>query len=127
MLVTQILNSLNDYRVNLGRRVRIVAIGPLMHPFHHIEAVRSVQAELVAIEQIRNERQVPISSELVGHELTVGPDTDDIGEKEDGLAGVLSGLFGRRGDIGVVLAGDLDRLSGRMTSKIGQQLSLGNA
>lgn len=55
--------------------------------------------DLVALEKIRDDGQVAIVGELVGEQLGVAEDTEDVGQEDNGLIGVLV-VFGGR-DVGV--------------------------
>lgn len=56
-------------------------------------------AELVTLEQVRDDRQVSALGELISEKLGVGVDAEDIGHEDDGLFGglVVLGV----GDVGV--------------------------
>lgn len=56
-------------------------------------------ADLVALEKIREDGQVAIVGELVSEKLGVGKDAEDVGQEDNGLVGVLVVLGG--GDVGV--------------------------
>lgn len=55
--------------------------------------------DLVALEKIRDDSQVAIVGELVGEKLGIGEDTEDIGQEDNSLVGVLVILGGS--DVGV--------------------------
>ena len=55
--------------------------------------------DLVALEKIRDDSQVAIVGELVGEELGVAEDAEDVGQEDNGLVGVLVVLGGD--DVGV--------------------------
>ena len=56
-------------------------------------------ADLVTLEQVRDDRQVAALGELIGEELGVGEDAEDVGQEDDGL---LRGLVVLGvGDVGV--------------------------
>ena len=62
--------------------------------FNHIMA-----KDGVAVEEVGDDGQVAIVGVLVGKELAVDEETEDVGEDDDGLVGVLVVL--RVGDVGV--------------------------
>jgi len=91
--------------------MRVLAVGPVVEPPHKVKTLRAVQGQLVAVEHVEQQRQVAVGSKLVGDELAVLPDADDVRDEQD--AGALVLLVGGRGcEVGVVLAGDPDRLAG---------------
>lgn len=92
--LTGILNS----RLNDGLNVGGLVVGK---PCTQISLARLHVAEtdLVALEKIRDDSQVTIVGELVGEELGVDVDAEDIGQEDNGLLGGLVIL--RVGDVGV--------------------------
>jgi hypothetical protein len=63
--------------------VGIVSTRAFRQPCHKIESLRSIQAQWIAIEQIRDDGIVSICRELISHQLAVLPDTDHIGKVND--------------------------------------------
>lgn len=89
--------------------MRVLAIAALSQPSHDVEVCRPVQGHCVAVEQIRDDGVVAIGGVLVGHQLAVLPDTDNIWQVED--CGVLvDGLASRNGFVGLDAA-NLDGLA----------------
>lgn len=56
-------------------------------------------ANLVTLEQVRDDRQIATLGEFISEQLGVGEDAEDIGQEDDGLLGglVVLGV----GDVGV--------------------------
>lgn len=67
----------NDW-VNLRGEMRIVSICSVVEPFWEIEVCWSIQENWVAVVEIGDEGVVAVGSELVCHQLTVGPNTYEI-------------------------------------------------
>jgi hypothetical protein len=63
-----------------------------------IAGIHISDADLVTLEQIRDDGQEAIVGELIGEELGIGENAEDIGQEEDGLLGSLVIL--RVGDVG---------------------------
>ena len=63
--------------------MRIVAISSLCQPLHKVKSLGRVQADGVAIEQVRHEGVVSIGSELIGHQLAVLPDANYVWQVEN--------------------------------------------
>lgn len=61
----------------------VLSIRSLRQPSHKIKVLRSVQAQGIAIEQVRNQGIVSVRSILISHQLAVLPDANDVGEEED--------------------------------------------
>lgn len=98
-----------------------VAVGALLEPLHNVEALGARFGELVAVEGVDDQAQVAVGGILVGQELGVLPDAEDVRDVEDGS--VLVGLLGgRRCQVAVMLAANLDELAGGGTS-IGIEVS----
>jgi hypothetical protein len=107
IFLLQGLDSFEDNGVDGLLGVGVVALGALGQPGHEVEALGAVQGNGVAVEDINDQGEVAISGKLVGHQLAVLPDADDVGDVEEANALVLV-VGRRRGEVGVVLAGDLD-------------------
>lgn len=90
----------------------VVSIAALGHPAHEVEVVGAVKRERVAVEDVENQGEVALGGQLVGHELGVLPDADDVGEEKEGLSGLLGAS--RLGDVGIPLVGDLGHGAGRL-------------
>jgi hypothetical protein len=79
--------------------MRVIPTRPLRQPSHEIKPFRPVQRQRITVKQIWYQSVIPISSELVGHELGVLPDANHIGQVED--RGVFVDCFpGGRGYVG---------------------------
>lgn len=91
--------------------MRVVAAGALVEPLEDVEALGAVELDGVAVEEVGNERGVALGGKVVGHELAVLPDADDVGDVEQAVA-LLGLVDGRRGEVGVDAVGDLDILAG---------------
>lgn len=113
-LLPQIRNTLFDNGIHLLRRVRVVPTRPLRQPSHEIKTLMPVQRHRITVKQIWHQSIIPISGELVGHELGVLPDANHIGQVED--RGVfVDCLFGRRGYVGFDAA-DFNEFAGGFTT-----------
>jgi hypothetical protein len=82
-LLLQILNRLLHNRIHGLISMRVVAISSLCQPLHNIKPRRGVQADGIAIEQVRHEGIVSIGSELISHQLAVLPDADYVWQVEN--------------------------------------------
>lgn len=51
--------------------------------------LHGLEGDLVTLEQVGDDGQVAIVGELVGKQLGVGVDAEDVGQEEDGLFGAL--------------------------------------
>lgn len=67
--------------------MRVVAGRALGNPSHDVEALRSRVSDLVAVKEVGDHAGVAVGGELVGHQLAVDPDAEDVGHVDD--AGVL--------------------------------------
>lgn len=114
VLLLQSLDSVDDDGVDGLLGMRVVARGALGHPGHKVKVAGSVERDWVAIEGVDDQGEVAVGGELVGHQLAVLPDANDVGDVEQADALVLL-VGGRSGKVAVVLPGDLDVLAGRGT------------
>lgn len=82
------LQSLGDDGVDSLGSVRVLAVRALLQPLHDVDLARRepVLWELVAVEEVGNDAEVSVGSVLVGNQLAVGPDAEDVGKVEDGSA-----------------------------------------
>lgn len=120
--VPQSLDALDNNRVNSRRRVRVVATRALGNPLDEVKVALAVQRQRIAVEDVRHQHGVALGGEVVGQQLAVLPDANDIGDEENALA--VAGLVGgRRGQVGVNGAVDLDVLAGGFAP--GPMISLG--
>lgn len=111
VLLLQCLDAVHHDRVNESLGVRVLAVGPLLEPLHEVESLRAVEGDGIAIEHVEKQRQITIGGKLVGDELAVLPNADDVRDEQD--ADALVRLVGGRGcEVGVVLVGDADQLAG---------------
>lgn len=62
-----------------------------------LSTLHSSNVDGIAGEEVRNNGEVAILGKLVSDELAVGVDTEDVGQDEDGLVGLLLGL----GEVGL--------------------------
>lgn len=109
-LLLQSLDGLKDDGIDIFRGVRVVPIATLGEPGHEVKAIGPVELKCVAIEDVDYQSQIAAVGELVGHEVRVLPETDDIGDVEK--ADILVRLALRRGGyVGIILSGDLDVLA----------------
>lgn len=114
LLGLQPLDGVNDDRIHGLVCVRVVAGRSLLAPGEEVEALGWALRDRVAIEEVDDERQVAVGSELVGHELAVLPDAEDVREVEN--RGVLARRGGIRSrQVGSMLA-DLDIGASRLAA-----------
>lgn len=88
-------------------------------PRHEVEIRATVQGKRIATEGVHDDRVVSICGVLVGEQLAVFPNTDDIGEEEDGTVFVHCFALGL-GYVGVVAAIELDHRAGDLASADGK-------
>lgn len=86
----QRLDPRDNDRINLLGRMRMLPILPLANPRHHIIRPPPLKVQRIALEQVRDERRVPVGRELVREELAVGVDAVDVRDVEK--CGVVAGL-----------------------------------
>lgn len=103
--------------------MRVLAIRSLIQPLHKVKSRGPVKRDCIFIEDIEQQRQVAVGSELVCEELAILPDADHIGDEED--SGTFVFLIGRRPrEVCVVLAGDGNQLArGRAPRQEGYDVS----
>ena len=102
-------NCLLNNRVHILKCMRIIAARALLQPLHEVKARRSIKLQLITVKEIRDDGVVPVCCELVGHQLGVLPDPNNVGEVDD--CGVfVDGLAFRFGDVGFDNA-DFDALA----------------
>jgi hypothetical protein len=114
--ITQRLDALDDDGVNGLGGVRVVASRSLGHPGPKVKVARPVQAEGVAVEDVGHQDGVALGGKIVGQQLAVLPDANDIGDEEDALA-LASLVGGGSGQVGVNVAVDLDVLALGLTPR----------
>lgn len=71
--------SLDD-RVNL---VSAMLAKPLLNV--DLSGLESVEGQLIAVKEVRNDGQVPVGGEVIGEQLAVVVETKDVGDDEDRL------------------------------------------
>jgi hypothetical protein len=109
--IPEILDALHNNGVNSRGSVRVVAGWALGDPFEKVKVALAVQRQRVAVEDVWQQHGVALSGKVVGQQLAVLPDANDVGDEENGLA--IAGLVGgRSGEVGVDGAVDLDVLAG---------------
>lgn len=84
----------------------VVAGRSLLEPGHDLETGGWVLRDRVAVEEVDDERQVAVGSVLIGHELAVLPDAQDVREIKNGGVLVRYGGVGSRQVAGMLA--DLD-------------------
>lgn len=110
MLLLEILDGVDDDGIDLLLAVGVVAVAASCEPLHDVEALGKGEGQLVAVEEIDDQGGVAVGGELVGQQLAVVPDAEDVGDEED--TGVLVRLVGGGlGEVALILAGDGDLLS----------------
>lgn len=108
-LVLEVLEGELDDGVDGFLGVGVLAVGALGQPLHEVEVGGAVEGEGVLVEEVGDDGVVAVGGELVGHQLAVLPDADDVRQVQQGDAVVLVAALGL-GHVHVVLA-DLDRLA----------------
>lgn len=71
--------------------MRVVARRSSLEPRKEVEIVRAIKSQRISIENINYQSCVAIACILVGNQLAILPDTDDIGEKKKGDTLMSSG------------------------------------
>lgn len=104
--LTDVLDRSLDDGVDVGGLVLGEPRGEI-----NVAGVHVGDADLVTLEQIRDDGQVAALGELIGEQLGVGEDAEDVGEEDDGLLGglVVLGV----GDVGVDYDGEREKLLAR--------------
>lgn len=92
--ITNVLECGLDDGVDI---IRLVLREPCT--YINIARVHVADVDLVTLEKIRDDGQVAIVGELVGEELGVAENTEDVGQEDNSLIGVLVVLGG--GNVGV--------------------------
>lgn len=92
----------------------VLSIGPSTQPLHEVEAFGHGHGNGVAVEDVDNNGVVTVGGELVGHELGVLPDAEDVGDVEEGDTIVLVGAL-RLSNVSLVLA-NLGEATGGLAS-----------
>lgn len=82
--LTHVLDGLLDDGVDVGGLVVGQPGGQI-----GLAGLHGGDGDLVTLEQVGDDSQVAIGGELVGEELGVGENAEDIGQEEDGLVGAL--------------------------------------
>lgn len=109
--VPESLDALDDNGVNGRGSVRVVAIRALGDPFDKVKVSLAVQRQRITVEDVWQQHGVSLRGKVVGQQLAVLPDTQDVGDEENALA-IASLVGGRSGQVGVNGAVDLDVLAG---------------
>jgi hypothetical protein len=94
--------------------VRVLAVGALVEPLHDVNIAQAVHGDRVAVEEVGHQGQVAVGGELIGDQLAVLPDAEDVRQVEDGRVLVRLALR-RSSEVGIVLA-DLDGLAAGLAS-----------
>lgn len=95
--------------------MRVLAVGSLRQPLHKVKVVGAVEREGVAVEDVNDQGIVAVGGELVGHQLAVLPDANDVWNVQQSGAVMLLVALGL-GDVGIVLA-DLDDGAGGLAAE----------
>jgi hypothetical protein len=111
--VTDVLDRSLDDGVDVGGLVLGQPSGEIGLAGFHVG-----DANLVTLEQIRDDGQVAALGELIGEELGVGEDAEDVGEEDNGLLGglVVLGV----GDVGVDYEGEEGAVSSVFLTQAGR-------
>lgn len=88
---------------------------PLANPRHQIVRPPPLKVQRVALEQVRDERRVPVGRELVREELAIAVDAVDVRDVEKG--GVFAGcVCGGGCEVGFDVVVDCDVLASGFAS-----------
>lgn len=99
----------DDWIDGLGG-VWVVAPGTLGEPGHEVKVVWAVELKSIAVEKIRHDGVVAVGGELIGHQLGVLPDTDDVWQEENRLLSLNLLLW--LGDVSLDVVLKMDRAAG---------------
>lgn len=92
------------------------SVGALLDPFLNVRFLKIVDSDGVAMEQIGDNAEVTVARKLVGHQLAVDPNAQDVGQIEQRCVISLMS-WSRSGNVGVPFSGKLHRPSlGRTTA-----------
>ena len=83
LLLLQVLDGRLGDGVDGRGRVGVVAGRAPRHPRHEVEVAGAVQRDRVPVEQVDDQRRVPVGRELVGDQLAVLPDPDHVRQDQD--------------------------------------------
>lgn len=97
--------------------MRVVAGRALGHPGPKVKVAGPVKAEGVAVEDVGHQDGVALGGEVVGQQLAVLPDADDVGQEEDALA-LASLVGGGSGQVGVDVAVDFGDFAFGLTPRV---------
>lgn len=107
----QKLQTLLDNWVDGVWGVRVLAVGALGEPFHEVKVAGAVKRERVAVEDVNDQSVVAVGGKLIGHQLAVLPDADDVWDVQQCGAVVLVVALGF-GDVSFILTDFDTRASG---------------
>lgn len=91
----QIFDCRLDDGIDSIAGMRVVARGSSLKPRKEVEIVRTIESQGISIEDVNDQSCVAVTGVLVGNQLAILPDTDDIGEKKKGDIVVSSGSMSR--------------------------------
>jgi hypothetical protein len=127
-LLAEVLDAGLDDWVDLLEGVWVVTVGTLGQPAHDVKVVWAVERNWVAVEQIWHDgvvalwrtsvwrpnkgRGTYVGGVLIGYQLAVLPDTNDIWQVEDSMA-LMDNVALWLGDVGLNVA-NLDDRAGRL-------------
>lgn len=119
LLLLQVLDRRLGDGVDGRGRVGVVAGRAPRHPRHEVEVAGAVQRDRVPVEQVDDQRRVPVGRELVGDQLAVLPDPDHVRQDQDRRPVVLRRRVRLRcREVRVPLAADFEGRADRCASVV---------
>lgn len=119
LLLLQVLDRRLGDGVDGRGRVGVVAGRAPRHPLHEVEVAGAVQRDRVPVEQVDDQRRVPVGRELVGDQLAVLPDPDHVRQDQDRRPVVLRRRVRLRcREVRVPLAADFEGRADRCASVV---------
>lgn len=119
LLLLQVLDRRLGDGVDGRGRVGVVAGRAPRHPLHEVEVAGAVQRDRVPVEQVDDQRRVPVGCELVGDQLAVLPDPDHVRQDQDRRPVVLRRRVRLRcREVRVPLAADFEGRADRCASVV---------
>lgn len=105
-----VLDTSLDNGVDIRHSMRVLAVRAPVQPGHQVEAFWPVEWHRIAVERVNHNSRVATLGKLVGHQLAVLPDANDIGDVENSVAR-LGLALGRCSYIGIDFVVDFGELA----------------